>query len=209
MNKWLWRGLLLCLLLVAAYVALPWYSARQLVAAAQQEDVAQLQRYIDFPQLRSNIKLRLQDRLQESMGSNLPPELGGLISAGTDLILGPIVDRLISPRGVSDLIQGRRDWRELEKELQGPVAGTATAPAQPEPAPAPSQPGASAEDAAEDHRWRVQSWHFTGANRVEVICGSEDVSGGDDPEVHLFLERQGLRWRLVDMALLESRDTGD
>ena len=204
MGKWLLRAVLCLVLMAGLYVALPWYSASQLVEAAHHEDTATLVRYVDFPQLRANIRQRLQGELQESLGTEVPPELGDLFTAGADLILGPLVDRLISPRGISELIQGRKDWRAFERDLERAFGG-ASAPSQSrQAAPAPQQADANQED-AHAHRWQLRHWYFMGFNTVAVICGSD----GEASEVKLLLQRNGLRWQLVDMQLINSRTGGE
>ncbi|MFD1216982.1 MULTISPECIES: DUF2939 domain-containing protein [Microbulbifer] len=204
MRKWLWRSAILLAVLATAYIALPWYSATQLVEAAQREDVEKLQRYVDFPTLQDNIKQRLQDELRSSLGGDVPKEFDGLFTAGSEMILGPLVERFVSPGGIADLIQGRRDWRELEKML----AGKATAPsrsqstAQPNATTPDSSGGQSDPHSGEQphrHRWHLSGWHFTGLNTVVAQATSNE----DDTTVRLYMQRQGLRWRLVDLALIE------
>lgn len=211
MGKWMIR-IALCLVVIAAfYAALPWYSARQLIEAAHHEDVATLERYVDFPQLRFNIRRRLKDEVQDSMGTDVPPELGSLFTAGADMILGPLVDRLISPQGVSDLMQGRKDWREFERDLKGAFGGggapfqsspPSTSPQRPSMPPA--APGGEVQADTHDDHWQLRHWYFSGLNTVGVICGNKQDSTG----VKLLLRRSGLRWRLVDMHLINS-ENGD
>ena len=195
------KGLLIVipLVLIIGYVLSPYYSARQLVDAAQREDVAKLERYIDFPQLRSNIKARVKGEVEESLGGSVPPEFGELLRAGSDLIVGPLVDRFVSPEGISDIIQGRKDWRELGRELKGRGRDlndrSASAPPQ-----APLEDSEREQAGKHERRWQLDGWRFTGINTVVVDCRQyKDGIAGDS--VRLFLERQGLRWRLVDVAL--------
>lgn len=204
MGKWLLRAGLVVVLLAGVYAALPWYSARQLIEAAHQEDTATLERYVDFPRLRMNIRERLKVELQQSMGADVPPELGGLFTVGADILLGPLVDRLISPQGVSDLIQGRKNWQEFERDLERVFdSGKRTPP--PRKADAPPQAAGNDIEADEhDHRWQLRRWYFSGLDTVVVICGSK--SGAS--RVRLLLQREGFRWKLVDMHLINS-ENGD
>ncbi|MCA0893324.1 DUF2939 domain-containing protein [Microbulbifer agarilyticus] len=203
MGKWLLRSLLLLSVLIMFYVALPWYSAHQLIEAAQNEDVAKLERYVDFPQLRGNIRTRLQDQIRESISDDLPPALGDLFKAGADLFVGPLLERLISPQGIVQLVQGQKDWREFERELSG-MGGRGT------PAPSASQRRAPIEESAateaeRGHHWRLHHWYFTGMNTVEVVCGNRD----DFDRVLLRLQRNGLRWQLVDIELIDEVPGGE
>ncbi|WP_226664746.1 DUF2939 domain-containing protein [Microbulbifer aggregans] len=209
MKTWWLRGLLILFLGAVIYAALPWYSARQLIEASRQGDVAQMERYIDFPLLRANIKQHLQQELRASMGGNVPQELDGLFNAGSDLILGPVVERLVSPRAIAEFIQGRKEWRELEKELESAVVPADDSGRNaPPPKPVEKSPVESGSDSAAEQarrRWQLQRWSFSGLNQVTVVCGSE----ADHKQVELYLERQGLRWRLVDLTLVNKDKQGD
>ena len=212
--------ILLPLLLVIGYVFSPYYSARQLIDAAHRDDVEKLQRYIDFPRLQGNIKARLRGGLEDSLGDSVPPEFGDLLRAGSDLILGPLVERFVSPEGIADIIQGRKNWRELERELQGRAGvaapshrkspgGSTPGEAAPEESaaesPALAAGGENAQGQARAQRWRLAGWHFTGINQVVVDCREYSEDAGGDA-VRLFLERRGLHWQLVDIALLEQTE---
>ncbi|AQQ69079.1 hypothetical protein Mag101_16690 [Microbulbifer agarilyticus] len=203
MGKWLLRSLLLLSVLIMFYVALPWYSAHQLIEAAQNEDVARLERYVDFPQLRGNIRGRLQEEIRESISDDIPPALGDLFKAGADLFVGPLLERLISPEGIVQLVQGQKDWREFERELSGMGGRRA-------PEPSDNQRPAQSEQAASPvaergHHWRLHHWYFIGLNAVEVVCGNRD----DFDRVLLRLQRNGLRWQLVDIELIDEVPGGE
>lgn len=199
MGRWGVRAGLVVALLGLVYAALPWYSAHKLVEAAQHRDLATMERYVDFPQLRRNIRNRLLEDVRTAMERDLSPELGGFFSAGAELLLGPLVDSLISPRGISELIQGQKDWKEFERELEA-VFGGARPPAA---SPAP-QPEEQVQDDEHRHHWQLRQWRFRGLNRVEVICSNRE----DNSEVKLFMQRSGLRWRLVDMRLINDESKG-
>lgn len=199
MKRWLSGAIVFLVLFLGAYIALPWYSAVQLVDAAQRDNVEKLKRYVDFPALQTNIKRRLQEEWRASMGGDLPPELGGLFTAGSELILGPLVDRFVSPRGISDLIQGRRDWRELEKALEGkPGASPGTDTTPPTSAP-DGKPEAENKDEERRQHWRLSRWYFRGLNLVVA----ESRNPAADTVVRLYLQRRGWHWQLVDLELIK------
>ncbi|MCQ3828982.1 DUF2939 domain-containing protein [Microbulbifer elongatus] len=198
-GKWLLRIGLVSLLLIMVYAALPWYSARQLIEAAQHNDVAKLERYVDFPQLRGNIRLRLQEEVHRSLAGDLPPELGELFSAGADLFLEPLLKRLISPEGITQLIQGQRDWREFERELNSLGTGKHDRPHADNSAASANAGSDSANGDDHGHHWHMEHWYFSGHSTVEVVCGNRE----DDQLVQLQLQRSGLRWRLVDIRKID------
>ncbi|WP_066960363.1 DUF2939 domain-containing protein [Microbulbifer sp. Q7] len=201
MGKWLLRTGLAVVLVGGVYAALPWYSAHRLIEAAHHEDTAALERYVDFPVLRANIRARIQAKLQQSMGEDIPPDLGGLFAAGADLLLGPLVDRLISAQGIADLIQGQKDWRAFERDLERVFGGTGRQPQ----TPPPQRREEVVEDttaAEHDHHWQLRRWYFSGPNTVSVICGNKV----DETGVKLSLQRNGWRWQLVDMVLIDTEN---
>ncbi|WP_043320020.1 DUF2939 domain-containing protein [Microbulbifer sp. HZ11] len=205
-GKWLLRIGLVLLFLAMVYAALPWYSARQLIEAAQHNDAAKIERYVDFPVLRGNIRQRLQEEMHRSLGDDVPPQLGELFNAGADLFLGPLLERVISPEGITQLIQGQRDWREFERELGSLGTGKRRSQGAEKP---PVQSGRGVADDSDgtehDHHWHMEHWYFSGLSTVEVICGN-----GDNNElVQLQLQRRGLRWQLVDIQKIDDLTGGE
>lgn len=191
MKKWLFVTLFSFALLAAGYIALPRYTIEQLEQAARNENTEQLQRHIDFPALRDNLKLRLQRRLRESMGEEIPEEFGELLSAGANLFIGPLLQQLVTPEGIGELLRGGEELREFERELYG------------QSSPSPRQLPEAKED--REAGWHLQRWRVAGANRVTADYGEEDAA-----ELRLILERRGLRWQLVDIQLLSLKsETGN
>ncbi len=191
MKKWLSIGLAILLILAGGYIAWPRYSLGQLESAARDEDLEALRKYVDFPLLRDKLQSRLQRRVRESMAEDLPAEWGDLFAAGTNLFMAPLLRQLVTPEGVAGLLRGGRDLRALERELyRQPTAPVGEAEA-----------GRDADrDGPGD--WKLQGWRLVALDRA-----SADYGGDGRRELRLILERQGLRWRLVDIALLETRET--
>jgi len=187
MKKWLWSSLVLLAMLAAGYVALPRYTVAQLEQAARSEDSERLQQYVDFPALRDNLQQRLQQRLHGSMGDSVPPELDELLTAGANLFIGPLLRQWITPAGIGELLRGGRNLAEFERELyrqaRQPEYGSQAVP------PRPAEPAGD---------WQLQHWHLAGINSAVA-----DYGDGERPQLRLYLERQGLHWRLVDIALLQ------
>lgn len=193
MAKWLLKTLILLLILGGGYIAWPRYSVEQLENAARTEDLDKLQRYIDFPELRDNLQQRLQRQLRDSMGEEIPPELSDLFVAGSNLFMAPLLRQLITPGGVAELLRGGRDLRAFERELYRQ---------QWEPMEEPDRSGPDA--VTKENGWQLQGWRLTGLNRAAA-----DYGDGESRELRLILERQGLHWRLVDIALLGSEREPD
>lgn len=190
MKKGLLISALLLALFAGGYAALPRYTAEQIVRAAEAEDTERLRRYIDFPTLRENLKLRLQQRLRESMGESVPEELSELFAAGANLFIMPLLNQLVTPEGIGDLLRGGKNLREFERELYRDSLPN----------------GEPVEPAPRDREgdWRLLSWRFLDFNHVAADCGDENGA-----QLRLILQRQGLHWRLVDIALLDRKENVD
>lgn len=170
------------LLSLGGYIALPWYTVERIERTAAEDDVERLAGYIDFPTLRDNLKAGLQEDLRRSMGDDVPPELSDFLSAGTNLLIGPILRQLVTPEGMAELLRGGESLLAFERELyrrSGP--------------PATGDEGS--EEVTED--WRLLGWRFDGLNRVHADYGPQG-----DPQLQLLLQRQGAQWRVVDLQFL-------
>ncbi|MDB5722838.1 MAG: hypothetical protein JWP15_3456, partial [Alphaproteobacteria bacterium] len=93
-------GLGLVVALAAAwYFASPSWTLYRMRAAAQSGDSEAFAAYVDFPALRENMKGQMKARLQSEAKSERSG-LGGLEIALGSVLVGPMVDSIVSPEGV-------------------------------------------------------------------------------------------------------------
>ncbi|AWF83047.1 hypothetical protein BTJ40_20725 [Microbulbifer sp. A4B17] len=199
MKKILWTGGLILVLVIAGYAALPFYSIGQLQRAAEMakseqpqvrsESIDTLERYIDFPVLRDNLKVRLQQQLRSSLSNSVPQEFDELLSAGANFFMEPLLQQFITPEGIADLLRGGEDLEAFEREIyrQGSEMQSSSE----------SEP--STEEDKEDS-WQRMGWHFTDLNHLSVEYGEYGR-----PELRLLMQRNGLRWQLVDIQLIDDK----
>jgi len=178
MKKRLAIGLLLALLLgLAGYVvAGPYLAIHGIRTALAEQDTGRLQRHIDFPALRVNLRAQVEDALARRAG----PEIGGNLFGAAALsiansVLGRGVDTMVTPMGIAAILEGRATWKRAIGET---VGGDTYAP------PVPVDPLKQAQ-----HRYESPS-RFTAT-----------VHDADGDPVVFVLTRQGLRWRLTDIRL--------
>lgn len=162
--------------LLLAYVAAgPYLAINGIRKALATQDVSALERHVDFPTLRVNIKAHVEDYVARQGGALA--ESGGLLGGiGKQLargLGGAAVDAMVTPLGIGALLQGRSMWmRAAGRTVDGDVYG----------APRPADP-------LQDAELRYESTtRFT----ATVI----DETG--QPVVAVF-QRKGLRWRLSDV----------
>ena len=165
------------LLLLAAWLAGgPWLAVHGISRALEQRDTAALARHVDFPQLQANLRAQVQDRIVRAAGADVADHpLGALALAAASGVAGAGVELAASPQGVAALLQGHVLWQRSRGRTAGIDQGWAVEPARP----------------LQDPRLR-----YVSLSRATVT-----VTHAPGQESVWILQRQGLRWRLVDVRL--------
>ena len=167
----------LVVLLLAGWIAAgPWMAIHGIRDALASNDSAALERHVDFPRLRSNLKARADDALVRQAGPGFASSaLGGLVLRGASGLAGGAIDAMATPAGVGALLQGRSLWhRASGGGIRADDAYAHEPPADP----------------LADPEWRYESLsRFTAT-----------VEPGAGAPVTLVFTRQGLRWRVTDIA---------
>lgn len=166
------------LILLAAWLAAgPWLAIRGIERAIAQRDTAALERHVDFPRLRSNLKAQIDDRIVRATGGTFGAVALALSGHATTMA----VESMATPMGIGALLQGHAVWQRATGDTRGDGLFAEAEPARPLE--------------AASHRYESLSRFRT---TVEHADGSRTV---------FLLERQGLRWRLVDIRLSEDLST--
>lgn len=165
----------LAVLLFAYVAAGPYLAINGIRTALAERDVGALERHVDFPALRVNMKAHVEDYIVRQGGGLA--ESGGLLGAiGLQVaggLGGAVVDTMVTPIGLGALLQGHGMWkRATGQTVDGDTYG----------APQPMDP-------LKDARL-----HYESASRFTATA-----SGADGEPVVAVFQRQGLRWRLVDI----------
>ena len=164
------------LLLLAWVAAGPWLAIRGIEQAIEKRDTAKLERYVDFPRLRANLKAQIDDRIVRAAGGSVA---GNLLGAAALALTGNAtrlaVETIATPLGIGALLQGHVLWQRASGDTRGEGLFPETEPARP-----------------------LQ----TASHRYESLSRfSATVEHPDGSRTVFLLERQGLRWRLVDVRL--------
>jgi hypothetical protein len=191
MKKKLWLVLAVLVLAAAltAYFASPIFAFRSLAEAAETGDEAKLERMVDFPAVREDLKIQLKDRLigalqqDQALASGPFGQLGALLGPS---IVDQVVDVAVTPQGVAAMVRSGR--APLSDMVPTPPPA---AVAEPVPAPAP------APDTADDGR--ETSFAYQGVNRFRATTTTPEAP---DAPLGWVLERRGLiAWKLVRIEL--------
>ncbi len=177
MKKWIIAAVVLVALTIGGYVvAGPYLAIRGISNAIEQRDTGKLQRYVDFPTLRVNLKAQVDDYLVRQAGSQMQSSLFGAVMASVlGNVTGAGVDTLVTPIGVAALLQGDSLWKRATGDTIGGDTWAAPSPAKP---------------LADTHGRYESLSRFTATSRLQ-----------DGRELVFVLSRQGLRWRLTNIIL--------
>jgi len=180
-RRWRWllaATLLAALALLAWIAAAPWLAIRGIEQALAARDGTALARHVDFPALRAKLKAQVQDRIVRQAGTEVASHpLGALALGAAQGVAGAAVDSVATPAGVAGLLQGHAVWQRARGRSDGADAWAGPEPARP----------------LRDARLRYES-----PSRFTATLAHAE--GG---QTVFVLQRQGLRWRLVDIRLPE------
>ena len=96
----------LLVLLLAWVAAGPWLAIRGIEKAIETRDTAALERHVDFPRLRINLKTQLDDRLVRLAGDKVPANLlGAFAVAMAGNATGMAVETVATPLGIGALLK--------------------------------------------------------------------------------------------------------
>lgn len=174
MKKWLVAVAVVLVLLLGYGIAGPWLAIRGIHSAIENRDPQELERYVDFPILRANVRAKVAKRLLASAtspsGRVVGDDLGRtMIGAISD----KAVDAMVSPMGIALLLEGRA--------LAHRVSG--------------KKPGIGGKDDAADPLLHATT-RFESPSRFAATVDSAEGR----PVVFVF-ERKWLSWKLSDIRL--------
>ena len=176
MKKWLALLVVVAVLLFGYLAAGPFLAYNAIRTAVQAHDTAELAEHVDFPVLRRNLKLQIDDYVVRKAGADVQSSLLGAfavrIASG---VAGGMVDTMVTPAGIGALLEGRTIWHR--------ASGGGVTDNTYENAPPPD-------------RLREASYGFESLSRFTATVEDED----GDP-VTFVLSREGLHWKLTDIRL--------
>ncbi|GAB3752268.1 DUF2939 domain-containing protein [Lysobacter olei] len=177
MKKLLAVGLVLLVLLVGVWASGPFLAVHNIRKAIQAQDTAALSQHIDFPALRANIKLQLDDQLVRRAGADVQSSLLGAMALGmAGSLTDGMVDMLATPAGLGALIEGRGLLKRVTSaDIDPNEKALNTAPSDP----------------LEGAKYRFQS-----PSRFTITLHPQS----EEPLV-VGMTRDGMRWRVTDIRL--------
>jgi len=190
-KGWIILAVLAVLAVGGAYLASPLLAFKALGEAAEAGDRDALERLVDFPAVRADLKAQLNTRLQGALQQDPALSQGPFGALGA--LLGPtivdqVVNAAVTPEGVAAIVRSGR----------APLSDIGAAPSAPAPPPLAAEPPAPAATPAAEPK-RSSRFAYLDLNHVRA-----STITADDPAAPLgwVLERRGLfSWKLIRIEL--------
>lgn len=177
MKKWI-AVLVIAVLALIGYVAAgPFLTVNAIRDAVETKNTAKLSRHVDFPALRSSLKLQVDDYVVRQAGPDVQANpFGALAVRIASGMAGGMVETMATPAGIGAIMQGRSVWHRVSGQgiRRDDAYSTST-------------PG----DPLEGAQYRYES-----PSRFTATVISDD----GEPVVFV-LTREGLRWKVSDIRL--------
>ena len=132
MKKWIVLVVVSLLALATYTVAGPYLTVRAIRSAVQARDSDALARQVDFPALRTSIKAQLSDRLVRNAGADMQANPFGAfgLSIATGMLDG-VVNAMVTPVGLDAIMEGRKVWENVDRDLSPPASSASAPPVEP------------------------------------------------------------------------------
>lgn len=108
-------------LAAGAYAASPYWTLKQMAAAAQERDGREFAEYVDFPSVREDVKAALQARMMVEMErekDNNPFAAAGM--ALGMMMVDRMIDTIISPAGIRAMFAQARAQETASEDVKAP-----------------------------------------------------------------------------------------
>ena len=169
--------------------ASPWLALRDLTHAFEDQDTRKIEKLIDFPELREDIKVTAKAAMMKSAAIELegnPFAAMGIMMANT--IVDPIIDQVISPAGLQLLFSAG--------EMSGGADGV------PENIDAIARDLIPSSDGGEASRGIEVKTEYVGINEFEVQVRNVEMF---NESVSFYMRREGLGgWKVDGIRIPES-----
>ncbi|HEY0662620.1 MAG TPA: DUF2939 domain-containing protein [Lysobacter sp.] len=176
MKKTITLLVLIAALLLGYVVAGPYLAVKAIREAVKTQDTAALSEHVDFPALRSSLKLQVDDYLVRRTGADVQSSLLGSIALRiASGATGGMVDAMATPAGLGAMLEGRNLWHRVTGGRNGSDSYATEPP----------------RDPLKDAKYRFES-----PSRFTATVHDDD----GDPVVFV-LTRHGLRWKVSDVRL--------
>ena len=123
--------LIVALLFGALYFASPYWSLFRMRKAVENNDAVYVSDHVDFPQLRESLKATFKTQMAKEVATSDADGFEALGAALGAMMIGPMVDALVTPEGLIGMMQGK-DLGEIDPASPGSSDGSHSTPSEAE-----------------------------------------------------------------------------
>lgn len=122
--SWIRQRLGIVALVVAVLVfcgcwyASPYWTCGSIVKAVEDKNVKELSQYIDYPAVRNSLKVQLNNKIKVQLEEKEKNPLALLGAVFTAPLVDALVDELVTPAGISKVLNGERSFLDLKSSLK-------------------------------------------------------------------------------------------
>lgn len=175
-------GVVITLIFLVAYIASPFWNLHGMKKAVEKSDAISIADSVDFPALRESLKANIQAQMASETAK---PDADGFEAFGTALaamMIGPMVDALITPEALIQMMQGK-DIDSLSDMESGQSAKSSSASAGPT-------------------KMNISKMRYESLNRFTVDISDDTQENQNSKAATLvFLRRGLLTWKLAGIRL--------
>jgi predicted PurR-regulated permease PerM len=200
--------ILVSLLLVLAFLSFsvvfgPFISLLGIRQAIAEDNASKLERYIDFPRLQNNVKLRVQDQARQSLGfefSNSDNILAQFAIQVADQMIDAAVEGVISPSGLYLMMSGA-DLNDLMFQAVTEAESESELEAQ----------GRQKNSDFGGYFELLKRSEYQYLNHNTFVFSFSDIEGvsdsGNQKQTELIFYRSGICWKLGDLVFKDRGPT--
>ncbi len=157
----------------------PFITINHIKDGVEARDANKLEKHIDFPVLRENVKLQLQSYLSKEKAVDEESLLGSLARGFMSQMADGMVESFVTPTGLAGLMEGQRPDQQPSKET-------------------PSSGGAVSANSGDDEKTLFKNARYTYDSLRKFSAWVKDEQGD---EIRFVLTREGLSWKLSNITL--------
>jgi hypothetical protein len=188
---YIWGGIALGVLALC-YFASPYWTLYRLKRAVDRNDAIFVSDHVDFPQFRESVKGAVTASLAKEAAKDDAEGIEALGAAFGALMVGPMIDSLVTPEGLIQMMQGR----DMGSIVEGEPDPAETVSSEPSPE--------DGEGEKMESGMEVSEMGYETLNRFAVtLAGDVDESTLERKSVTVLFSRRGLTgWQLSGMRLM-------
>jgi len=174
------------------YFASPYWTLYRLKRAVDRNDAIFVSDHVDFPQFRESVKGAVTASLAKEAAKDDAEGIEALGAAFGALMVGPMIDSLVTPEGLIQMMQGR----DMGSIVEGEPDPAETVSSEPSPE--------DGEGEKMESGMEVSEMGYETLNRFAVtLAGDVDESTLERKSVTVLFSRRGLTgWQLSGMRLM-------